>query len=168
MPDMLVKLYELPSMEGLVQAFAGKGVTLRRAIPPDRHAVVTWVRDTFGWGWTDECLLSFSRLPVSCFVAQTAGGIVGFACYDATCKGFFGPTGVHPDQQHQGIGRALLLLSLHAMAAEGYGYAIIGGAGPTDFYAKTVGAKLIEGSVPGIYRNMIPHSEPSEPQGPMQ
>ncbi len=161
MPDMLVKLYELPGIDGLVQTYAERGITLRRAIAPEKHAVVPWVRDVFGWAWSDECEVSFSRTPVSCFVAQThEEGIVGFACYDATTKDFFGPTGVHPDQRNQGIGRALLLLALHAMAAEGYGYAIIGGAGPMEFYAKAVGATVIEGSVPGIYRNMLRSGPP--------
>jgi hypothetical protein len=32
-----------------------------------------------------------------------------------------------------------------------YAYAIIGGVGPEAYYAKTVGATLIEGSSPGIY-----------------
>ena len=161
MPDMLVKLYELPGIDGLVQTYAERGITLRRAIAPEKHAVVPWVRDVFGWAWSDECEVSFSRTPVSCFVAQTQEeGIVGFACYDATTKDFFGPTGVHPDQRNQGIGRALLLLALHAMAAEGYGYAIIGGAGPMEFYAKAVGATVIEGSVPGIYRNMLRSGPP--------
>ena len=156
MPDMLVKLYELPLIDGLVQTYAERGITLRRAIAPEKHAVVLWVRDVFGWAWSDECEVSFSREPVSCFVAQTQKeGIVGFACYDATTKDFFGPTGVHPDQRSQGIGKALLLLALHAMAAAGYGDAIIGGAGPIDFYAKAVGATVIEGSVPGIYRHML-------------
>jgi len=33
----------------------------------------------------------------------------------------------------------------------GYAYAIIGGAGPVDFYVKTLGAIPIPGSSPGIY-----------------
>jgi hypothetical protein len=37
------------------------------------------------------------------------------------------------------------------MRAEGYGYAIIGWASSVDFYKKTVGAVVIEGSDPGIY-----------------
>lgn len=41
------------------------------------------------------------------------------------------------------------------MRSQGYGYAIIGGVGPADFYAETVGATPIEGSDPGIYRGML-------------
>jgi hypothetical protein len=41
------------------------------------------------------------------------------------------------------------------MRQAGYGYAIIGGVGPADFYVKTVGATPIEGSEPGIYRGLL-------------
>ena len=37
----------------------------------------------------------------------------------------------------------------------GYGYAIIGGVGPAEFYEKAVGATLIEGSEISIYENLI-------------
>jgi len=49
----------------------------------------------------------------------------------------------------------LLLRSLRAMRDEGYVYAIIGGVGPAEFYEKCVGATLIEGSTPGIYRDLL-------------
>ncbi len=81
--------------------------------------------------------------------------MLGFACYDATAKNFFGPTGVDPAWRGRHIGAGLLLLALQAMADEGYGYGIIGGAGPTEFYEKIVHAQVIEGSTPGIYRNMF-------------
>ena len=55
----------------------------------------------------------------------------------------------------RGIGRALLLSTLHAMSAAGYAYAIVGGAGDVDFYAQTVGAIEIAGSTPGIYRDRL-------------
>ncbi|MCK7506256.1 MAG: hypothetical protein MZV70_20760 [Desulfobacterales bacterium] len=38
------------------------------------------------------------------------------------------------------------------MRDDGYAYAIIGGVGPAAYYAKTVGATLIEGSSPGHLR----------------
>jgi hypothetical protein len=34
------------------------------------------------------------KCPISCFIAVYEKSIAGFACYDATCKDFFGPTGV--------------------------------------------------------------------------
>ena len=41
------------------------------------------------------------------------------------------------------------------MRSEGYGYAIIDGVGPVDFYQKTVGATLIPNSTPGVYDGML-------------
>jgi hypothetical protein len=37
----------------------------------------------------------------------------------------------------------------------GYGYAIIGGVGPAEFYEKAVGAKIIEGSEISIYQHLL-------------
>ncbi len=68
---------------------------------------------------------------------------------------FFGPTRVLDSERGKGIGKALLLRSLRAMRDEGYVYAIIGGVGPAEFYEKCVGATLIEGSTPGIYRDLL-------------
>jgi predicted N-acetyltransferase YhbS len=92
---------------------------------------------------------------VSCFIAVKDGRITGFACHDATCRNFFGPTGVTPKARKSGIGTALLLACLEDMKQQGFGYAIIGGVGPADYYAKAVGAVLIEGSEIGVYRGLL-------------
>lgn len=155
MPDMLVKLYDLPEVKALVGKLEEQRIVVRAAMPYEKHHVVEWVRRTFGEGWASECDVAFSNRPVSCYIAAEAGHVIGFACYDSTCRDFFGPTGVDESKRERGIGRALFLSCLHAMAAQGYAYAIIGGAGPVDFYAKTVGAITIEGSVPGIYRDRL-------------
>jgi GNAT superfamily N-acetyltransferase len=152
---MLVRLYDLPGSAPLVDELRGAGIEVRRALAPERHVVVSWVRQHFSEGWASECEVSFGRLPISCFRAQRGQDVVGFACYDATAKAFFGPTGVLDSERKQGIGTALLLVTLHAMAAEGYAYAIIGWAGPSDFYAKAVGAVPIAGSKPGIFAHFL-------------
>jgi hypothetical protein len=41
------------------------------------------------------------------------------------------------------------------MRAEGYGYAIIGGVGAADFFARAVGAVAIPDSTPGIYAGLL-------------
>ena len=41
------------------------------------------------------------------------------------------------------------------MYTVGYAYAIIGDAGPVEYYKKTVGAVEIPNSHPGIYKNML-------------
>jgi GNAT superfamily N-acetyltransferase len=155
MPDMLVKLYDLPDAKPVCDAVKQAGFDIRRALAPEKHLVSGWVKENFSAHWASECEASFAGRPISCYLAVKDGRIAGFACYDATCKAFFGPTGVHPDWRGQGVGKALLLASLQAMYAEGYAYAIIGGAGPQEFYARTAGATVIEGSSPGIYRGML-------------
>lgn len=155
MPDMLVKLYSLPDLAPDIKRQREAGITIRRPIPPEKHIVIEWVRREFGNGWASETEVTFSRQPVTSFIAMENGQVIGFACYDATCKAFFGPTGVSETARGRGTGKALFLACLHGMAADGYAYAIIGAAGPVDFYAKAVGATIIEGSTPGIYDGML-------------
>ncbi len=155
MPDMLVRLYTLPDLEPMLARQQAQGITIRRAIAPERHLVVEWVRREFGAGWASETEVAFSRVPLSCFVAVEHEKLLGFACYNATCLNFFGPTGVQESLRGRGTGKALLLVCLHAMHTLGYGYAIIGAAGPVDFYTKAVGAMVIEDSWPGIYQGML-------------
>jgi GNAT superfamily N-acetyltransferase len=117
--------------------------------------VVNWVREQFSAGWASETDVAYCNRPVSCIIATHEDKLVGFACYDATCKAFFGPTGVDETYRGRGIGKALLIACLHEMRAQGYAYAIIGAAGPVDFYVRTVGAIVVPDSSPGIYRGML-------------
>jgi GNAT superfamily N-acetyltransferase len=153
--DMLVKLYDLPDSRATYDRLRQAGITLRRALAPEKHKVSAWVRKTFSEAWASEAEVAFSRQPVSCFIAVQERKIIGFACHDATCPNFFGPTGVEPKAQKGGIGKALLFACLEDMRHQGFGYAIIGGVGPAEFYAKAVGAVAIEGSEPGIYRGLL-------------
>lgn len=153
--DMLVKLYNLPDSRTAFERLQGSGCIVRRAQVAEKHKVVAWVKKTFMEAWANETEVAFSRQPVSCFIAIKNGKIVGFACHDVACLNFFGPTGTAASARNSGIGTALLFASLEAMKQQGYGYAIIGGVGPADFYSKAVGAIPIEGSTPGIYRGLL-------------
>jgi GNAT superfamily N-acetyltransferase len=153
--DMLVKLYDLPPSAAAFARLCEQGIEVRRALAPEKHKVVAWVRENFSEGWASETEVAFARQPVSCFIAVKEGRVVGFACHDATCRNFFGPTGVTPDARKGGVGTGLLFACLEAMREQGFGYAIIGGVGPAEYYAKTVRAMLIEGSEPGIYRGLL-------------
>jgi predicted N-acetyltransferase YhbS len=90
----------------------------------------------FKRAWADEISAGFARQPVTVFVALRAGRLKGFAAYECTRKNFFGPTGVVEDERGRGLGRALLPASLWALRESGYAYAIIGGVGPAEFYAR--------------------------------
>lgn len=153
--DMLVKLYDLPDSRAAFERLRGQGIQVRRALVPEKHKVVAWVREGFSQGWASETEVAFGRQPVSCFIAVQAGKILGFACHDATCRNFFGPTGVDPNARQQGVGTGLLFACLEAMREQGFGYAIVGGVGPADYYVKAVGAVLIEGSEPGVYAGLL-------------
>jgi len=164
MADLLVKLYELPPLAPVLDALKEKNIVIRRPIGPENYAVIGWIRKHFHDTWAGEAENAFFRPIKSIFIAvrettdengRVSSKMLGFGCYDATVKGFFGPTGVAEEERGQGIGRGLLLACLHGMREEGYGYGIIGSAGPVDFYRKTVGAVVIEGSSPGVYRGML-------------
>lgn len=154
MGDLLVRLYDLPEIASEAKVIAA-GVTLRRALPPERHVVTEWVGKHFSPYWVSEVEAAMSRLPVTCWIAVKDNQVLGFACHDATAKGFFGPTGVDEAARGQGIGEALLIATLRGMREAGYAYAVIGGAGPVDFYQKRLDAFAIPESTPGIYQGML-------------
>ncbi len=154
MHDMLVRLYALPPLAPVQEACARDGVTVRRALAPEKPAVLAFVRDHFP-GSLSEVEAAFADTPVRCFVATRGPAMLGFACHDVTCRNFFGPEGVAAAERGRGIGRALLLATLDAQRAAGYAYAIIGGVGPVAFYRKTVGAVDIDDSTPGIYSGLL-------------
>ncbi|EPE95124.1 GNAT family N-acetyltransferase [Rhizobium grahamii] len=160
--DMLVKLYDLRPDASIDAMMERHGVTLRRLLPPELKTLTDWITPRFGAGWSSEATAAAMRQPPTCFIAIKDGTLIGFACHEATAKGFFGPTGVDTKARGQGVGRALLLTTLLDMSAQGYAYGIIGGAGPMDFYRQSVGAIPIEGSVPGIYRGMLREAEPDD------
>lgn len=152
MQDLLVRLYDLP---GYAPDDLPAQVKIKRAIAPELEVVASWVGAHFSSVWESECRVAFSHHPVGCLVAYEVGSIVGFACYDTTARGFFGPMGVLDTSRGQGIGSALLLKAMHALKHLGYVYGIIGGAGPVEFYRRVVDAQVIENSNPGLYRDLL-------------
>ncbi len=153
MPDMLVKLYSLP--EAAFSQMKINDVLIRRPLASEKNKVISWIRQYFSHAWADECEITFSYSPISTYIAIAEKKIIGFASYNAACKNFFGPTGVHKSFRGKGIGENLLLVSLAAMKDQGYAYGIIGGAGPVEFYKKAVGAVVIDGSEQSIYLDPI-------------
>jgi GNAT superfamily N-acetyltransferase len=155
MPDMLVKLYDLGDDWRFIAGQKKAGITIRKPIGPEKHLVMQWVSDNFGPAWAAETDVALANVPRTCFVAVKDAGIIGFACYDATALGFFGPIGV--DRLHRGkaTGKALLKACLLDMKLKGYGYAVVGAVKDTDFFKKAVGAAEIPESTPGLYRTRI-------------
>jgi ribosomal protein S18 acetylase RimI-like enzyme len=162
-PDLLVPLYRLPPIEPRLGALRTFGIVVRRARTYELTTVSDFINVHFGRAWADENAVAISRQPVCSFIAietSTDGGgptgkIVGFGTFESTARAYFGPTGVAPSHQGRGIGTSLLLACLHGLHELGYAYGIIGGAGPVDFYRKTVNAIVIPDSTPGIYADRI-------------
>jgi GNAT superfamily N-acetyltransferase len=155
MTDMLVKLYNLPESLSSYSNLVAAEIMIRKPIGAEKSMIVQWVRENFGEFWASEMEITFSRSPISCYIAQQDPKMVGFACYDAAALGYFGPTGVADAFQRKGIGKALLLACLHEMKLKGYGYAIIDWVELQEFYEKTVGAIVIPDSTPGIWKDWL-------------
>ncbi len=152
--DMLVRLYDLKDDPELYARLKAEGIEIKQALAPDKHKVVQFVRDNFWESWGSECEAAFANQPVTCYIAVKDKEIVGFGCYEATARDFFGPTGVREDMRGKGVGRALLLKCLFGMANMGYAYAIIGSAGENamPLYEKAAG---VIGSEISVYGRMI-------------
>ena len=155
MPDMLVRLYDLPDSRPIHERAASAGYDVRRAEAWERLTLRDFIREHFPNPWPIEAERAFANTPITAYVAARGPEIVGFAVYECTRRGFFGPTGVREDLRGLGLGAALLFRCLESMREMGYAYAIIGGVGPASFYEKVCGAFLIPGSDPGIYAPLL-------------
>lgn len=148
--DMIVDLYQT-----IIKEEKNK-YEIFRVLSPSSDKVLDFIESNFSKGWASEAKAGLYKNNPTCFIAVDDKKVVGFACYDATAKGYFGPTGVDKEYRGQGIGSALLLKTLTEMRHDGYGYAIIGGVNtPTrQFYSKSCGAVDIENSKK-IYQRMV-------------
>ena len=152
MMDRLVRLYDLPDISPYLDKMREIGITIRHPRAYEKPMLLDWVESRFSRGWAGECDVSFSRIPVSCYIATKRKKIIGFSCYEATQKNVFGPIGVAEQYRGSSVGTTLLLAALYGLKEMGYAYAVVGG--PTTaagFYRRVVGAMDIDGSTPGIY-----------------
>ncbi len=155
MHDMLVRLYDLDFYNSIPGELYKQNIEIRKPIGSERYTVIDWVRKNFSVGWAGEVSVATGKHPFCCFIAVKNSNILGFACYDSTALGFFGPTGVLDTCRGKGLGKALLMACMQDMRLKGYGYAVVGGVGPEEFYRKAVGAINIPESSPGIYKSLL-------------
>jgi hypothetical protein len=91
MHDMLVRLYALPSLDEAVAACAARGTMIRRALAPEKHAVLAFVRAHFASS-TAEVETAFAHVPATCFIAISSGrrawpqGSAGVALVVRSCS----------------------------------------------------------------------------------
>lgn len=119
MADMLENLLNLPPQEELLAKLEQEGIRVHRALAPDKHRVAEWVAVHSTRNAASECDVFFSCAPITCHLATRGADILGYACYDAAALNFFGPTRVLDSEQGKGLGKALLLKSLHSMREAG-------------------------------------------------
>ncbi len=156
MADMLVKLYPLPTAPELEEKLFAQGIRITKAIGLDLSKVVAFTEEVDHAFWADEVRAAFTNHPASCYIAVKEKKIIGFACYEATARGFFGPTAVLASERGKGVGKALLLACLASMREMGYAYAIIGwpATDAIPFYEKCCGGMMIPGEGLGVYSCM--------------
>ncbi len=148
--DMIASLNKLPQIE------LDADIKLKRAFAGDKETILAFVAEFFSKSWAGE--VEAAILHRKCYISAKDGKVCGFACYDSSAKGFFGPIGVDPALRSTGIGKALLIRTLEQMKADGYGYAIIGWVSDAEmFYRKVVNAEFIQGGEPqnSVYSNMV-------------
>ena len=156
--DMLVKLYELPENHIIDPALEKENIRIFRPLASDKSQIMEFIRSGFSEVWANEFDKAMSNNPVSCFVAvKDKKEVIGFSCYDASYRNFFGPIGVSDKYRGKNIGKELLLCALYAMREEGYGYGVIGWSSDRNapFYSKCSNAVEIPDSFPGVYRNAL-------------
>ncbi|MER1957155.1 MAG: GNAT family N-acetyltransferase [Solibacillus sp.] len=138
--DMVVHLrnYTLPSE-------LNTQTTFRRAQPLDHAALIDFVKTHFGAGWLESIDNGFTYEEIPIFLAFEGENIIGFASFDVTRnrKGIFGPMGTQKTIRSHKVGYTLLHLALNEMNDIGYEYAVLGEAGPLEFYEKACGAVVI-------------------------
>jgi N-acetylglutamate synthase-like GNAT family acetyltransferase len=138
--DLVVKLQEYNYLNITI-----RNRSIQKATINDQDELLEFIKKEFGNGWLDSIKNGFLQNDVPIYLAKYENKIEGFACYDVynNQKGVFGPMGIAMDLRENGIGKALLHSCLHDMNMKGYYYAVIGEAGPIEFYEKNCGAILI-------------------------
>jgi N-acetylglutamate synthase-like GNAT family acetyltransferase len=121
-------------------------LTVRRAEKRDEEMLEAFVEANFSVEWAHTVKAGLQQQDPPVYMAfSEAGELVGFAAFDSYKgkKGYFGPMGVVKGIREKGTGSTLLHACLKNMKEIGYEYAVIGGAGPIEFYEKACRAVVI-------------------------
>lgn len=154
MADLVVNLYE-HDFNNMKVELKNKNIKIKRVLSPDSDSVVEFVSTNFTKRWASEVKSALYNANPSCYIAVLDEEIIGFACFNATAKGYFGPTGIHPKYRGLNIGQILLFNTLNAMKSEGYGYSIIGSVSESviGFYSKHIKLTILNSNI-DIYNRM--------------
>ena len=70
--DMLVRLYDLPDSGAAFERLRKQDIQIRRALAPEKHKIVAWVRENFAEGWASETEVAELADEVYASVSSTA------------------------------------------------------------------------------------------------
>jgi hypothetical protein len=73
--DMLVKLYALPPSRDVFERLGKAAITTRRALAPEKHKVVAWVRQNFSEAWASEVVFPATGLLLHRHQAKEHSGV---------------------------------------------------------------------------------------------
>lgn len=120
------------------------GIVVRRIGALDRTALSDYLHATWGKGWHAEGMAVFNlgREQIPGFIATVGETPIGFAVYDVTRPGWFGPIGTTEVYRHTGVGGALLLCCLRDWQEQGRASGEIAAIGPLYFYVTTCSARI--------------------------
>jgi len=122
---------------------APDGVTLRRVVSDDdAAAVLALCERAFQPSWRHEAARGIEHGACHAAFDDADGTLLGFAAHSVNRAGWFGPTGVDPDQRRRGVGGPLLAACLLDLKVAGFQRCEISWIGPTGFYAKAAGAEI--------------------------
>jgi mycothiol synthase len=141
--NMVVELAGRDFCPGELEArLAGQGIAIRPLVAADRAELDTYLSARWSAGWRHEALEALDVDPPTGFLAQRDGQIVGFAVYDVSRPGWFGPTGTDEELRGRGIGAALLRRCLAAWQTAGRERGEICWTRVWSFYAKVADARI--------------------------
>ncbi|MFE8697625.1 GNAT family N-acetyltransferase [Cytobacillus sp. FJAT-53684] len=123
---------------------------VRKVTISDYSRLIQFVETNFSSEWSQTIKDGFLKSDPSIYIAVAGEEIIGFAAFDVYKgrKCYFGPMGVSKSNRIKGVGTILLHHCLKEMKEIGYEYAIIGGAGPIEFYEKACHAVVIPYHLP--------------------
>lgn len=128
----------------LVAQLRADGVTVRRLARADEAAYTRYLGERWSEGWQYEGLhaLRSGQEPIPAHVALAGEEIIGFAAYDVTRPGWFGPIGTNAERRGRRVGTALLHACLHDWQRQGRRHCQIAGIGPLYFYVDACDAVI--------------------------
>jgi GNAT superfamily N-acetyltransferase len=136
--DMIIHLGQLNFLQS-------NSTIVRKVNKDDYSCLLRFVETNFSSEWSETIKDGFLLNDPSIYIALSENEIIGFAAFDVYKgkKCYFGPMGVTKSNRIKGVGTLLLHHCLREMKEVGYEYAIIGGAGPIEFYEKACHAVVI-------------------------